>query len=172
MKQITGKAALAAIFIGGVALANAQSNGPTGLSARIGAFFPTNTTASDLAPTWFGFGADYKLNNYGMGTVGKGMPAFLSLSADFYEKNGFRGIPIGLNFNVRSGQLVFAAGVDIDFERTFNEDTTGIGGQLAATYEFAGSGKGNYNPLFIQAKYFVSSKSELDGFGVFLGVRF
>jgi len=170
--SLATKAVAASVIFGCVGMAGAQTNGPTGLSARIGVFFPTSNLARDLAAQWFAFGADYKLQNYSTGTVGQGMPSYISVSADYYQKGDTSAIPIAVNYNVRSGQLVFAAGVGVDFMRVLGNGTTGIGGQVAATYEFAQSGKTNSTPFFIQAKYFLSSKSDLNGFGVFLGVRF
>lgn len=157
--------------LGVAGAANAQTNGPTGISARIGVFFPTDDLAKDLGSTWFGFGADYKLNRFSVGAPTQSTLSYLSVSVDYYEKDDLRSIPIALNYNVRSGQIVYSAGLGVDFVRTFSDDTTGLGGQLGIAYEFSNSNSPS-NPFFVQAKYFFSSKSDLNGFGVYAGFRF
>jgi len=163
-----GVAALAVAFSG---IASAQTTGPSGISARLGVFLPTNNLARDLGRTWFAFGADYKLNRYSVEAPTTATRSFLSISADYYEKSGTRAIPVALQYNVRSGQLVFHGGLGVDFVRVVDDSTIGLSGQLGATYEFANTNQ-PYNPFFVQAKYFFSSKSELSGFGIFVGYRF
>jgi hypothetical protein len=165
------KVGVVAMAIGAAGAANAQTNGPSGFSARLGIFFPTNDLARDLGSTWFAFGGDYKLTRYSVDAPTRETLSYLSISADYYEKDDLRSIPIALNYNVRSGQIVWSAGIGVDFVRTFTDDTTGFGGQLGATYEFANTNAPN-NPFFVQAKYFFSSKSDLNGFGVYAGYRF
>jgi hypothetical protein len=165
------KSGLLVAALGVVAAADAQTTGPTGISGRIGIFFPTDSVASDLGSAWFAFGADYKLNRYSVDAPTADTLSFLSVSFDYYEKDDLRAIPIALNYNVRSGQIVWSAGIGVDFVRTFSDDSTGLGGQLGVTYEFANR-NAPYNPFFVQAKYFLSSESDLNGFGVYAGFRF
>jgi hypothetical protein len=164
------KAAVAASVLACVGVANAQTNGPTGISARLGVFFPTSDLGRDIGKTWLAFGADYKLREMPSGDV-NGRVSYISLSGDYYEKDGTRAIPIAANYNIRVNQLVFSAGVGIDFVR-LGSNSSGLSGQLGAAYEFANSGSTSYNPFFVQAKYFFSSKSDLSGFGVYVGYRF
>lgn len=171
-KSTMMKAVAGAVILGCVGLAGAQTNGPAGISARIGGFFPTNDLARNIGKTWFGFGADYKLDRFNVGSVNETNPAYLSISADYYEKDNLRAIPVAINYNLRADQFVFSGGVGVDFDRVFGDSKTGFSGQLAATYEFSKSGTTNNTPLFIQAKYFFANKTELSGFGVYLGARF
>lgn len=166
------KVAAAASVLGVAGIAGAQTNGPTGISARLGVFFPTSDPARDLGKSWFGFGADYKLQSVNVQPARGEYASYLSVSGDYYEKGGARAMPIAINYNVRANQLVFSGGVGIDFVRAFGDDSSGFSGQLAATYEFAQSGRTNSTPFFVQAKYFFSSKSDLSGIGVYAGVRF
>ncbi|AIE86925.1 hypothetical protein [Fimbriimonas ginsengisoli] len=169
-KSWIAKAAVAASVLACVGVANAQTNGPSGISARIGVFFPTNDLARDIGKTWFAFGADYKLKEI-PAPEANGHVSYISITGDYYEKDGVRAIPIALNYNIRVNQLVFSAGLGVDFVR-IGTSSTGLSGQLGATYEFANSGSTSYNPFFVQAKYFFSSKSDLNGFGVYAGYRF
>lgn len=171
-KTWIAKAAAVATVAACMGAASAQTNGPTGISARLGVFFPTSDLARDLGKTWFAFGADYKLSSVSVEPARGAYASYLSVSADYYEKNDLRAIPVAVNYNVRANQFVFSGGIGIDFVRTLSDNTSGFSGQLAATYEFANSGSTSNNPFFVQAKYFFSSKSDLSGFGVYVGYRF
>ena len=160
-------AGVAALLVAVPSAASAQTNGPTGISARIGLFFPTSNLARNLGQNWFAFGADYKLNTANMSAPTEDTLAYLSVSADYYTKGGSSALPIALNYNVRASQIVWSAGIGLDIVR-FGANTSGFAAQVGAAYEF-GPGP---TPFFVQAKYFFSSKSDLNGFGVFLGARF
>jgi len=146
--------------------AGAQSFAPLGLSVRAGVFLPTSGDARDAGNSWFAGGIDYKLSSLSLPAPGIGSQ-YLSLSADYYEKDSFRAIPIAINYNLRMSKLVYSIGVGVDFDRV-GSDSTGIGGQAAISYELGPSP----TPVFLQLKYFVSSKSDLDGFAGYVGVKF
>jgi len=168
LKRMAG---LAVAGFGMAAISGAQTNGPAGISARLGVTFPTSTIARDISNSWFAFGADYKLKN-DLGTAGSGMPAYLSLSADYYSDGGFHSLPVALNYNIRQGQLVFAVGVGATWNHEFGNDVASLGEQVAVTYEFNRSGRTIEMPFFVQAKYFHSGNKDLDALGVYVGVRF
>ena len=162
--------AMAAIAAASIGLASAQTNGPSGVSVRVGLFMPSNSLASDLGSTWFGFGVDYKLNAMSASTPITSRDAYFGLSADYYSHGSDNDVPVALTYNMRQGQMVWSAGIGPDFRNSGDLTSTGIGlgEQVAFTYEFGSSP----TPIFVQAKYFFSSKPELSGFGVFLGARF
>lgn len=154
----------------GAAVAGAQTNGPSGFSVRLGAFFPTSSVARALNNTWFTGGLDYKITRYSVDAPTEDTLSYLSLSADYYESKGVRNIPVALHYNIRNGQFVYSAGVGADFRR-IGGDGVGLHGQLSAAYEFANANSPN-TPFFVQAKYFFASKSVLNGLGVYFGWRF
>lgn len=166
-------AALAAVAaLAGVATtASAQTNGPTGFSARLGIFLPTQDNV--FSSTIFNFGVDYKLTNFNVRSPGEGLQAYVGLTADYYYGNGSSNLPLAVTYNVRSGNIVYHAGIGVDFYDIddTNDTGTGIGGQVGIAYEFGNAGRVD-KPLFVQAKYFLTRKSELNGFGVYLGYRF
>jgi hypothetical protein len=168
-KSVITKVLAGGLVLAGASFASAQTNGPLGLSARIGVFFPTNDLARDLSPNWFALGADWKWKEMPVSSVNPDTLAYLGVSIDYYSHGSDNSaLPIVLNYNVRSGQFVYSGGLGIDFVRAGFGNKSGLCGQLGATYEF-----GNVpNPVFVQAKYFFSSRSELSGFGLFAGVRF
>jgi hypothetical protein len=166
-KSIISKAAVAGLVVAGASIAGAQSNGVTGLTGRIGVFLPTSRLARDISASWFAFGLDYKLQSSSVSAPTMGTLAYLGLSADFYSSGNNSALPIALTYNVRSGQLVWSAGIGIDFVR-LGVNTSGLAGQVGVAYEI-----GNMpNPFLVQAKYFLSSKSDLNGFGLYAGIRF
>jgi hypothetical protein len=153
-----------ALSIGGAA--NAQIN-PQQLSVRLGVFVPTTRS---LGANWFALGADYRIPRFQTATPtpAGATTSFLSFSADYYERGGRQAIPVVANYNVRAGELIFTAGAGIDFVRVVGDQAIGLAGQLGVTYDFPGA----QNPLFVQGKYFLSSRESLRGFGLFAGVRF
>lgn len=173
--KINNLATLAAIAaVSGVAAtAGAQTNGPTGFSARLGIFLPTDSSKIGSS-TWFNVGADYKLNHYSVAAPKEGTQSYLGLSADYYFSGSNSNVPLALTYNVRSNMLVYSAGLGVDFYNIddINKTGTSLGGQVAVAYEFGHVNGAMDKPLFVQAKYFITSRSELSGFGVYLGYRF
>ncbi len=164
------KLAMIAVAAGSVVAANAQSNGPSGLSARIGAYFPTSDSAKNLGSTWFVFGADYKLNSLAVAAPGVGLQSYLGISADYYAKGGDSNLPVALTYNLRQSQMVYSIGIGPEFRNSGDLTSTGVGlaEQVGVSYEL-----GNMpTPIFIQAKYFISGRPELRGLGVYVGIRF
>lgn len=156
-----------AVLSGVAATASAQTNGSNGLSARVGVFLPTDTINFSSA---FAAGIDYKLRSFRLRTPAEGTQSYLGVSVDYYGNNDNSNIPVALTYNVRSGQIVYSAGVGVDF-RAGDDTGTSLGGQVGIAYEFGSAGRAA-NPIFVQAKYFLTDKSDLSGFGLYLGYRF
>jgi hypothetical protein len=161
------KAGVASMILAGAALSSAQTNGPTGLTIRAGVFLPTSQLARAISNSWFTFGADYKFNNTSVSAPTMGTLAYLGLSVDYYSSGNNSALPVAVTYNVRSGQLVWSAGIGIDFVR-LGANTSGLAGQVGVAYEFGTAP----TPFLLQAKYFLSSKTDLNGFGLYAGVRF
>ncbi len=162
----------AAMVAGVAAIATAsmaQTNGPSGVSVRLGAFFPTNSASRALNSTWFAGGLDYKLKAYSVAAASESTRAYLSISADYYESHGSRDIPVALNYNLRQDQFVYSVGIGPDFRRLGTDGRVGISGQLGVAYDF---GNNTQTPFFVSAKYYFASKNELSGVGAYVGMRF
>ncbi len=184
---------IASLFVVGIAQVGAQEVKPVGLSARAGLVFPTSAYARDLGRTWFGIGLDYKLTDLSMG-VDSALPTKLSLSVDWYGKGEATAVPVLLNITGTSANgWYYSAGAGISFTNDENNVTTG--GGTIATGEGPGGGTATtrsaqrrtnfaftlavgYNfstvatPVFMEARFFGHSRSELNVFGVYVGVRF
>lgn len=155
------KAGAAALIASLAGVASAQSTG-SGLSARLGAFFPTD---SSFGSTWFDGGIDYKLS--ALGTPVQGQRNWFGLSADYYTYGGNSNIPVVMTLNTSYSNLTFFVGAGIEFydEPNFAGSSTGFDVQGGVNYDLASN-------FFLQAKYFLASRSELRGIGVYVGYHF
>lgn len=173
MKKIAIVALSAAMGFGVMATAQAQFTEPVGLSVRGGIFFPNNREARDAGNTWFGFGAEYQIDSLNLGLTDD-MSATYSISLDYLTKGDFQSIPLLLNYVGRNDQFFYSAGLGVNFVRvpvtvgTGTRSRTELGYQIGVGYDF----NTGQTPIFIEAKYFGSADSRLNGFGVFAGVRF
>ncbi len=151
----------------------AQETKPLGLSVRLGMFWPNMDQAKKAGKTWFGGGVEYKLGDLKYPSEGSNMSASYSISADYYQKNDFRHVPILINFIGRSDTMYYFAGAGIGLTREKDKlgnrkNNTGFGYQVGIGYEISKA----QAPIFVEAKYVGNSRSEVNGFGVFVGIRF
>jgi hypothetical protein len=165
-------AALGAIVVFATAVpASAQVTQPVGVSARIGAFFPTNEGARSQSNTWFAGGVEYRLRDMQLGTLDAATMSHLALSVDFMGSGDYRHTPLLVNYVVRSNELFYSVGAGVGFGRIpLVEGTstrTRFAYQLGVGYDF----QRGQTPLFLEAKYFGSSQTELNGIGFYIGVR-
>lgn len=161
---VTAAAAIVAVS------AFAQETKPVGLSVRAGVFFPSDSaTKTATSKTWFTGGVDYKLKNgLPMGTMGTGNAGELSLSVDYFQKGDFRSVPVLVNWTGGQGEIFYSVGAGIGFNKLPGENKSAFAYAAAVGYNFQ-QGK---SPLFIEGRYYGSSKNELRGFGIQLGFRF
>lgn len=161
----------AALVMGAAVPAFAQQADPVGLSLRLGLFLPTSGAARGAGDGWFGAGVDYRLLNL-PNVATDGTQRSLSLSLDFASRGEFRTVPVLVNYVVRRNELYAFGGVGVSFGRvpTFGgrSDRTRFAYQIGAGYDF---NQGPL-PLFLEAKFLGNERSELNGFGIFAGVRF
>ncbi|RYG30778.1 hypothetical protein EON81_24265 [bacterium] len=167
MKNTMTKAGIATIVAATAAISAAQTNGPTGYSVRLGAYFP-NTGSSNV-----NVGLDYKINSARVPAQGNGtQPAYLGVSLDYYGDGDNFSIPLALTYNVRASQnFIVFAGVGPQYNGGNDDDRIDFGAQIGANYEFATEGEGS-NPIFVSAKYFFGGRSDSSGFAVGVGYRF
>ncbi|MEX2243809.1 MAG: hypothetical protein WD716_08195 [Fimbriimonadaceae bacterium] len=168
------KAAVLVIIAALAAAANAQyGQQPSGVSLRGGMFFPTAASAKAEGKTWFGVGVEYKLKDLSKAYGPDDFATSYSISVDYYGKGDHSNMPVLLNWVSRGKQLYYSAGAGLGFAKT----PDGLGGsdtgtelsfQFSAGYEF----KQGMTPFFVEARYFGSAESALNGYGIFAGVRF
>ncbi len=172
MRNYVTKMVGAAILMGAAVPAFAQESKPLGLSARIGLFLPTDKgTRNTSDDAWFAAGVDYKLRD--LPSTVPGRSSALSISLDYAAKNNFRIVPVLLNYQLRTNELYFFGGVGASFARIDRgifgaASDTLFAYQLGVGYDF----QSGTNPLFVEAKFLGTERSEVNGFGLFAGIRF
>jgi len=171
MKKLVSIAAIAAVFAGVTTSAFADSNDTlSGVSIRIGAFQPLqDATRNATSNNWIAGGVDYKLSNAKLMNLSQG---FWSISLDYTERQGFRNMPLMLNY-VSGKQVYWSVGVGAGFDK-FVDDAGASNERIRLAY---GASLG-YNfqnteiPLFLELKYLGSEQPRVAGLGLYLGFRF
>ena len=158
-------AGLAALTVG----AFAQEMKPVGLAVRAGLFMPTDSTTRAGGTGWFAFGVDYKVAEKMNASTGMDR---VSVSLDFAAKNNYRVVPLLVNYTRDNGSYYISAGIGVSFSRRPTgmgvEDRARLGYQVSIGHNFETS----QFPLFIEGRFLGNEKAELNGFGVYAGVRF
>lgn len=172
MKRFAAVSGLAAVLLAGVAAsADAQETKPINLSLRAGLFFPSDSKARDEENAWFAFGAEYKLKDLHFGQYQPGYSAALTLSVDHYSQGDFYHTPVLVNYVGRVNQFYYSAGAGLGWTQVpgvLKNDTSNLFAYgLGVGYDFQHGSL----PVFIEARYWGSSETKLNGFGVYLGVR-
>lgn len=136
----------------------------SGLSLRVGVFLPTEKSTRDVAESMFSGGVDFRLAD-----INRNISTFLSL--DFADKSGFRNVPLLFNAKEKLGPIYVIGGAGISFTRrpTDNgtEDKTRFSYEGGVGFDFGGE-----TPVFVEGRFIGSDIRQLNGVGVFLGVRF
>lgn len=166
-------ATIGLLAVGAASSALAQESKPVGLAIRGGVFFPSSSFSRDVGQTWLAGGAEYRLREQNLGTVGaSSSSADLSVSIDWYGKSNDSTMPLLLNFTGHNNEFYYTAGAGFGFNRQPNA----AGGTTSATklaYQF-GLGynfQQGRSPLFVEARYWGNQESDLNGVAVYMGVR-
>jgi hypothetical protein len=160
-----------ALLAGVVANAGAQETKPINLSLRAGFFFPSNAEARDEGKTWLALGAEFKLKDLHFGEYQPGYSAALTLSIDHYGKGDFYNTPVMLNYVGRVNQFYYTGGAGFGWTEVPGvpdaKTNSLFSYSLGIGYDFQHGSL----PVFIEAKYWGSTETKLNGLGVYIGVR-
>lgn len=155
----------------------AQTTKPMGVSAKVGLFFPTANRAKSQGKQWLGVGAEYKLGDLKVANENDLYSAHYSVSFDYFSKGSFTTFPLLANYVGRLQEGIwYSAGAGLNFTRelstqggtTTRESKVGFAYAVGVSYDI----KGQSMPMFVEAKYHGSSRSQLNGLILSLGVRF
>lgn len=160
-------AALALVGVQATALGQMTPT-PAGVMVRAGIFLPVNSTASNSASAWFAAGAQYKFYDI-PGSPGDQFASGLALSADFYSRGAWSQAPVLLNYVATQGQVFLSGGAGIGFGHEPTSTGIDFAYQAGVGYNFPSSGT---TTVFLEAKWWGSDRTELDGFGLYAGLRF
>lgn len=167
---LTGMMTVGALAAGA---AFAQESKPVGLSAKVGLFWPGNSDARDAGRTWFSFGLEYKIGNIKFSSESPGYSSAYSISIDYLTKGDFRNTPVLLNYIGRKDNMYYVAGIGVGFTKVrVNNTETSSGTDLAYQFGIGYDFNQGSTPMFVEGKYIGSGESRLNGFAVFVGVRF
>jgi hypothetical protein len=148
-------------------VASAQSHESTGVDIHAGIFFPFGSAARQNATGWLAYGANYRLLSLTNGH--STTHSSLSVSADYMGQSGWSHAPILLNYNMGSGSVFFSGGAGVGFATEPTGSGTDFAYQLSVGYNFPSTSDATF---FVKAQYWGSDRTELDGAGVYAGVRF
>lgn len=170
MKKTYAALAVMALTFGVAASASAQTSQPTGLSLRVGLFFPSDSDARDESNSWFAIGLDYKIRDVtSREMIADQWASSWGLSIDHFGSGDFSSTPILVNYIARRDSFYLSGGAGIGFNKTFDGDSEPeFMFQLSAGYEFPTTGT---NPFFVEARYW-GGNNNLAGFAVYGGIRF
>jgi hypothetical protein len=159
MKKAFTAAVVGVLALGAAVPAFSQEK-PTGFDARIGLYGPTDQNFKDVNDAWVAFGADYRLTHRGGFAI--------AASFDYAGKGEDRLVPITLNLILRRHKAYAFAGAGIGFIKDNGNDLTSLAYEAGIGWDFT-TGP---DSVFIEAKYLGSSDANVNGVGVYLGVRF
>jgi hypothetical protein len=162
------KATIAVSLASIAVLASAQTDTqkPIGVGIRAGAFLPTDSSAKSAGDAWLDFGLDFNLHQLSP-------TSSLVVSADYAFRDDFRSLPLLVNYVVRTGPVYLLGGVGGNFSRIARsngstDDKGTFAYDLGIGYDVLKNGG---SPIYVEGRFFGNSKTELNGFGVFVGVR-
>lgn len=178
MKTRHGVAA-AMLAISVVGTANAQMSKPSGISVRAGIFSPSDSDARDIGSTWFAAGIEWKGGDLKSPSSMNGN-AHWSISADWYGKDDASAVPVLFNYVAKTNNFYWSVGAGLAFNSIpgtpvvtdapgDSEKTTRFAYSLAVGWDAPSN---NGTPWFVEGRYFGNAQSELNGFGLYVGVRF
>lgn len=157
------------------AVGTAQTTKPMGLSVRAGLVWPTSGYGRSIGRTWFGVGGEYKVSDANFGTMDRGSSGIFSVSVDYYGKGAASAVPVLVNYVGMRNEMYYTLGAGLAITR----DEELVGGvmqgrtktnfayQLGVGYNF----QSGTNPLFVEGRFFGNSNTNLNGIGVFVGIR-
>ena len=166
-------AAFGVFAVAAASSALAQETKPVGLAVRAGIFFPSSSASKDVGKTWFAGGAELRLKDMNLGTVGASPSnSELTASIDYYGKASGSVVPLLLNYVGHSNESYYTVGVGLGMDRLPNaaggtDNTTGLAYQFGIGHNFQQS----KTPLFLEARYWGNSKSDLNGLAVYVGIH-
>ncbi|MBI1757523.1 MAG: hypothetical protein HYR64_10500 [Fimbriimonas ginsengisoli] len=149
-----------------------QESKPVGLSVKAGLFWPSSSAGRNAGSTWFAGGAEFRVRDASVETKGIGPNSTITASLDYYNKGGFSNMPVLLNVVTHTSEMYYTVGAGVGFNRTPDgsggtDSKTRFAWQAGVGYDFM-QGK---SPLFVEGKYFGNASSDLNGFGVFVGIH-
>ncbi len=156
------RTAILATVMGGTGVASAQLGvGPLS-SVRGGVFFGTNGGSR----TGWAVGADTKFVGLKLPFLGVG--ASLEGSVDYYQVGSNHNIPVLLGARFTQGMTSFGIGAGVGFSHVSSGESVDFNMAFSVRQSLS---KGPL-PLFLEGRYYYSSRNAVSGIALMLGLRF
>ncbi len=172
MRVLIPSFGLFALLLAAPSVAVAQDLPGFGVQVRIGYFWPANSRAAAGKSQWFTVGTEFKVLDDTFISRNPLMPGHFSFSADLMEGDGFRSVPLLLNYNLRvSENFTASAGGGVSFtNRPGFDDNASFAYQASLVYDWAIQGF----PVLVRLAWngVGAVDKELDGFSLSAGVKF
>ncbi|MER3413275.1 MAG: hypothetical protein C4341_03375 [Armatimonadota bacterium] len=172
MRALVSSFGFVALWFAVPSTSTAQGLPGFGVQVRVGYFWPANSRAAAGKSQWFTVGTEFKVLDDTFLMRNPLTPGHFSFSADLMEGNGFRSVPLLLNYNLRVLEnLTASAGGGISFtSRPGFKDNTSFAYQASLVYDWAIQGF----PILVRLAWngVSSVDEELDGFSLTAGVKF
>lgn len=160
----------ALLIASGVAssVAYGQSDVPvsTGVSVRLGMFFPFNSTTKQAGDAWLAYGAQYRIVTLDSTPTSR---TSLAISADYFGREGYSEAPVLLNYLSGANHAYFSLGAGVGFVQEPGVSGTDFAYQVGVGYDFPTTSNASF---FVEAHFWGSDRSEMNGAGVYAGVHF
>lgn len=170
MKTMIATAAAVALLVLPASSAVAQETPLSGLSIRVGAFFPTDGGARSVSKTWFNAGLDYKIRDLG---TRSGRPAELGVSLDWINRDDYRIAPLLATYKTGLGERAYVVGgLGVAFSRRPTGNGTEEKARLAFTLGLGYNLNMGATPFFVEGRFIGNERSEFNGFALYGGIRF
>lgn len=151
--------------------AAAQTTKPMGLSIRAGLVFPTSGYGRGVGKNWFGVGGEFKIQDANFGTMDRSSTGMITISADYYGKGEASAVPVLVNYVGTNKEFYYSFGAGLAISRDKvngnSRNKTNFAYSLGLGYNF----QSGTNPLFVEGRFFGNSNSNLNGIGLYVGVR-
>jgi hypothetical protein len=151
----------------GLAQAQTSTVEPVGVSIRGGVFLPTSSDLNGRGNEFVAFGVEYKLFN--IESPDPKIKTSVSFSLDYFARDDVSSIPFMANYVIRQQDIFGSVGVGFGLNRANGNDYSDFEYQVGVGYSFEHLGA---LPLFLEAKFWGSDRSEFDGVGLYAGLRF
>lgn len=149
-----------------VAPATAQYRETSGMSFRAGVYFAGGQAKAIEGRNFFTAGLVYRLDNFNWFRGAE--DSEWNVSLDYYGKGSFSNVPVLLNYVGRTEAFYYSLGGGVGFSHTPGGSDTDFSYQLSVGRDFNFGSQ----PLFAELRYLGTTRADLSGFAVNVGIRF
>jgi hypothetical protein len=95
----------------------------------------------------------------------------ITISADYYGKGEASAVPVLVNYVGTNKEFYYSLGAGLAITRDRNAGNSRNKTNFAYSFGLGYNFQSGTNPLFVEGRFFGNSNSNLNGIGVYVGVR-